>query len=296
MRTAFEADLGFVRDNFPKPDKKANKYDRGRLLILAGSPGMAGAAKLAATAAGRSGCGLVQLMSDERLFDTLSAALTTQLTGFYQTDWEWIGDAGVITPEGMDRILAEAERADAIVVGCGWGRGKDRFELILKLAATGKPLLLDADAINSCVGNIDKLTKCGGNLLLTPHIGEFARISGLSAAQITADREKAAADFAARYGVTLVLKDYVTCIATKDRLAINKTGCAAMAKGGSGDVLAGVIGALLAQSVKPFEAATVGAWCCGKAGEAAAEQLGDAYADATDTIAALSGVFKALEN
>ncbi|MBQ3140464.1 MAG: NAD(P)H-hydrate dehydratase [Clostridia bacterium] len=285
-----------VRSVFPFADPDTYKNREGRLLVIAGQPGMAGAAKLAVTAATYSGAGLVELMTDRRIAGSISAALTLQLTDFYSTDTRDATAYGAIPADEIRHILAKARKADAVAIGCGWGCGADRAEVIAALLEqTDLPLLLDADALNSLADRSDLLDLGADRLLLTPHMGEFSRLCGTDAAEIAADKLETARAFALQHGVTLLLKGPDTIVTDGTHVNVVTAGSPCMAKGGSGDVLSGVAGAMLAKGLSPLDAATVAAWCCGKAGELAAEKYSVTGATPLDTIDCLRQVYKRIE-
>ncbi len=295
------ADAAWVGGVFPRrADPYSHKGDYGRLLLLAGSPGMAGAAKLAASAALRSGAGLVELATDKRIGGAITAWAVCALTNFYAVEAREVMSYGAIAPGEPERLLHAAHKATAVAAGCGWGCGADRAALLTQIAdETDCPLLLDADALNSFAASEDRgeafFIRFGQRLLLTPHPGEFARLIGESVETVLEHKLEYVRRFAASNGVTLLLKGYDTLVTDGEKTVLVRAGSPGMAKGGSGDVLAGAAGALLGQGLSPMEAAVTAAWCCAKAGEAAAERLGAVYAGPEDTIEALSGVYRDLE-
>jgi len=290
-------DAAYIKERFPLREKYAHKGDFGRTLVLAGQPGMCGAAKLAARGASKAGSGLVELFSDKRIGGAIAADLTIQMTNFYTTDAYDTMGYGHIDERGAQSIYEQAKRATALVAGCGWGSGSDRADIIFELAdRTDIPMVLDADALNSIAEYRELLAQYGKRLILTPHPGEFSRLTGIPLVELLEKKLEAALDFAGQNDVTLLLKGADTIITDGDRICVVSAGSPAMAKGGSGDVLAGVIGGFAAQGVEPFDAACLGAWCCGKAGEYAAEKYSVTAADATNTLEMLSQVFLELEN
>lgn len=286
-----------VRGLFPFAQPDTYKNREGRLLLIAGQPGMVGAAKLAATAANYSGVGLVELMTDRRIAGSVSAALTLPLTDYYTTDARDGTAYGAIREQEIDHILTKAKAANAVTVGCGWGCGPDRIAVLSALIEqTELPMLLDADALN-CAAERPELLKLGGDrLLLTPHLGEFSRLCGRSVDEISKNKLPIAREFAQTYGVTLLLKGPDTVITDGERVFVVTAGSPGMAKGGSGDVLAGVAGAMQAKGLPPPSAAAVAAWCCGRAGELAAERFSVTGATPLDTVDLLRQVYREIEN
>lgn len=270
----------------PKRKLSANKGTFGRLLNIAGSLCYSGAAAMSTKAALRSGTGLCTLASPISVVKILGAAIheTTYLP-LPETD------DGFVAENCTEKIAEILPRMNAVCVGCGLGNSENTrilTEFVLKNAEC--PIILDADGINSLGGNINVLkerTSAGRATVITPHPLEFSRISGLSVAEIQRDRIKAARDFSEETGAVVLLKGAFTVIAQGSEVFVNPTGCAALAKGGSGDVLAGIIAALLAQGVEPLKAAASGAFIHGKAAEKLAEKMPAHAVLATDLIEAL---------
>ena len=237
----------------------AHKGDFGRLFILAGSQGYAGAAALCARAAVRSGAGLVTLAVPEDVYPILAAKCCDEV---------------MVQPlPGDDGAVSDMARGcTAAVIGPGLGRGARAERLALALIrAIPCPIILDADGLNIISRHIDVLDEREGKTILTPHDGEFARLSGC--ALPIRDRLGAARGFAGQHSCTLVLKGFRTVMSAGGGCAVNPTGNPGMAKGGSGDALAGLMGALLAQKISDAPAAAV--WLHGRAGDLAAEELGE---------------------
>lgn len=232
----------------PKTAQDAHKGSNGRLLIIAGSAGMTGAAYLACTAALRCGCGLVTLAIPENLNPIMEVKLTEAMT---------------IPLKCRDRItydafsLLDLSKYDGAVIGPGLGTSGEVCEIIEHLASKNMPLVIDADGINSIKSNID-IINGKNNIILTPHPGEFARLLEKDIGEVQKNRTELARGFAKRHGVTLVLKGAGTVTAEPDgRCYINTTGNGGMAKGGSGDVLAGMAGAFAVKNVPHAAAAAV---------------------------------------
>ncbi len=226
----------------------------GTLKLLCGSAKYTGAAMLCCEGALRSGCGIVKLFAD----DSVLAPVRIRL------------------PEVINRVPKDflGSEDDAAVIGCGISDiyEDQLFEIITSLDC---PCVIDADGINFIAKNIDVLRKTKSNIVLTPHPKEFSRLTGISVEEIQNNRIECAENFAREYNCTLVLKGHGTVIAGPDNeIVINKTGNSALAKGGSGDVLAGVIGSLLAQGYDPHTAAVVGVYVHGKAGDILSRQYG----------------------
>jgi hydroxyethylthiazole kinase-like uncharacterized protein yjeF len=248
----------------------AHKGDAGRLLVVAGSPGKTGAAHLALTGALRGGAGLVTLAARPEV-------LPLALAGRPEAMSVAIGGAGPLGRADLQPLLAAAQGVDALAIGPGIPRGPDTAELLRALLQrAGKPAVLDADALNAFAADPAGIGGLGVPLLLTPHPGEMARLCACAVADVQADRIAAAAAGARAWGATVVLKGARTVVA--DGVAppaVVPTGNAGLATGGTGDVLAGLCGALLAGGLPPAAAGRVGAWVHGRAGDLAARRLGE---------------------
>lgn len=252
----------------PRPGD-ANKGTFGRALIVAGSTGMSGAAALSGLAALRGGTGLVTV--------AVPAAIQSIVAGLepsYMTVGLPCTELGQFSRESL-RLLPELTRhPDAVACGPGWGQSDEMYEMLDWLNRNvSQPLLIDADGLNLLARMPQLLDQAAGPRLLTPHPGEFARLTGLDVAAIQARRIDTALEFAAQHRVVVLLKGPGTVITDGHRVAINSTGNSGMATGGCGDVLTGLIVALLAQGLEPFAAARLGAHLHGLAGDLAAAEL-----------------------
>ena len=269
-------DTAWLRTQYRPRRRFAHKGDAGRLLLVAGSRGMTGAALMAAQAALRSGCGL--------LTAHLPAACTT---AFHAQITEAMSDADP-HPEHNSRLTRDIP-ADALLLGCGLGTHADTAALLHDLAARyhERPMVWDADALNLLAADPALQAKLPPASVLTPHPGEFVRLAGR---KLTHDSERmtAARDLAASLHTVVVLKGKYSIIsAPNGDTLINPTGNAGMAKGGSGDVLAGIIAAHLAQGYPPFTAAALGTWLHGLAADIALTHSHLTSLTASDLIAAI---------
>ena len=280
-------DREFVRRALPARPADGHKGTFGKVCLLGGSVGYTGAPVLCAGAAVRSGCGLVYLGMPESVWQ-IAAAKCLCAMPFPLPEKD-----GALALSGEADFRRRAEGCDAVAIGCGMGRSADSDALTRRLLTLPQPLVLDADGINALSGHIDTLScRRGLTTVLTPHDGELARIGG----DMTAPRESSAAAFAARHGVCLVRKGHRTVIAAPDgRLAVNTTGSDGMAKGGSGDVLTGLLTGLLAQGVEPFAACCCAVWLHGRAGDLAAEEKGHRGMTPADMIEKLPYALKEVE-
>jgi NAD(P)H-hydrate epimerase len=260
-----------VRDipRLPPRPIDAHKGTAGLVLIVAGSRGMAGAAALAGNAALRSGAGLVKIATAGAALDTV-AGLAPCCTTAPLPD-----DGASVTKDAAPLVLKLAEGWQTIGMGPGMGQTEGVAGVVLAvLAHTAVPVVLDADGLNVLGKHAGSVF--GGRrapLIITPHPGEAARLLGASAKEVQADREGAAARLAA-LGAVAVLKGAGTVVCDGERLFVNTTGNPGMATAGAGDVLTGMITALVAAGTKPFEAAVLAVWAHGRAGDLAAEKWG----------------------
>jgi ADP-dependent NAD(P)H-hydrate dehydratase / NAD(P)H-hydrate epimerase len=275
-----------ARGWLPQRRPDSNKGTYGHLLLVAGSRGKSGAAALAGLASLRSGVGLCTVATPE---DALSDVLghAPELMGVGLDGDKPLG------PLHLEALLEAAEGKDALVLGPGIARGKKTHLLIAQLLERFPgPVVLDADGLNAVAGRLDVLRAAQGPLVLTPHPGEMARLCGLSVAEIQANRVAVACDFARAHRVVLVLKGARTVVASPDgRARINPTGNPGMATGGTGDVLSGVCGALLAQGLAPVDAASTAVYAHGLAGDLEQEWRGELGLIASDLLTGLSSVW-----
>lgn len=263
----------------PRRPRDAHKGDFGKIFILAGSEGYTGAPVLAARAALRAGAGLVYLGVPRDVYPIIAVKCDEAMP--------------FPLPEDYHAILEKARSCDAAIIGPGLGRAPETERLVLSLlSGLDIPVVLDADGINALAGHIDILDKRSAPTVLTPHEGEFARLTGCELP--VRDRLTAARDFARTHNCVLVLKGQGTVTAAPDgSVRVNATGNPGMAKGGSGDVLAGMIAALLGQKhlgddIPKLTAQAV--FYHGAAGDLCAQKLGEYAMLPTDLIEALPNI------
>lgn len=270
----------------PRRSIDAHKGQAGHLLVMAGSAGMSGAAILAARAATRGGAGLVTLATPASIQGVCAGAVLESMT------IGWPERNGSLRHD-PDLLAAALQGKTAVAIGPGLGSTRavrDIVRWLLHNAAV--PLVLDADALNALARNPAPLRRAARGVVLTPHPGEMARLLGSSAGDVQADRVGAAQGFAAKYGCTVVLKGARTVIADRQQVWINPTGNPGLASGGTGDVLAGLTGALLAQGLECAAAARLGAYLHGLAGDLAVAATGEIGMVASDVIAALPAAIR----
>ncbi len=247
----------------------SHKGDYGRALLIGGSRGMAGAIALSGMAALRTGAGLVKLAVPDTSLETVARFEPSYMTLSLPCD-----DDGRIRLIARETLAESLASATALACGPGMGRSHDLDELVAWLYCTVKqPMVFDADALNALAGQQEVLDKPGGPRIFTPHPGEFARLLAVEKVE-TEDRGKLAREFALRTGGVVLVKGHETAITDGRQLAYNTTGNPGMATGGCGDVLTGVITALLCQRFSPFDAAHLGAHVHGEAGNYAAAEVG----------------------
>jgi hydroxyethylthiazole kinase-like uncharacterized protein yjeF len=265
----------------PERPPQAHKGTFGTVVVLAGSLGFTGAAYLASTAAARTGAGLVRLL----VADTIYPILAAKCTEVMATPVPEVAP-GAVGHAAYDSVLRQMSAAEAGVVGPGLGRDTSTWRLILDLALHATcPLVLDADALNALADAARKKTRIGKNRVLTPHPGEMARLLGKTTEAVNADRPGAARKAAKDWGAVVVLKGARTVVAHPDgRISEDPHEVPALASGGTGDVLAGVIGALIAQGSDPFAAAVTGVYIHAAAGRRIAQRLGDSGLLASDLL------------
>lgn len=255
----------------PKRSAYSHKGTYGKILVIAGSKNMAGAAYFAAKAAYRTGAGLVKVMTVEENRQTLQEKLPEAILSTYNTDW-----ALHEPDEFQTYIRKQTDWADAIVLGPGIGTeeyGRLLVETVLGNAYV--PIILDADAINLASRYPYLKNYFTENIILTPHLAECARLTGLSVEEVKENLIFTAQNVSETYGVTCILKDAATVTARKDgKTFVNLSGTPAMAKGGSGDVLCGVIAGFLALGMEECDAASLGVYVHGLAGEEAEKKFG----------------------
>lgn len=272
--------LLFNKAVFNRPDD-SNKGTLGSLLCICGSYGMAGAAIMAGKAALRCGIGLLKIAVPKSIYPVCA---TNILESVYYPLEETSN--GVISSKNTDFLLEMCEKSSAVVIGCGLSVCEDTKNLVQSVITNcEKPLVIDADALNCICNKPEILKNLKAPAIITPHPGEMARLLHSTPKTVNSNRENTAIDFAKKFGVVTVLKGAGTIIASPDgEVYINHTGNSGMATGGSGDVLSGIIGSLLAQGAAPINAAAAGVFLHGTIGDLAAEKLGKISMLPTDMI------------
>jgi ADP-dependent NAD(P)H-hydrate dehydratase / NAD(P)H-hydrate epimerase len=276
---------------FPRRQREAHKGTYGHLLVLAGSVGKTGAAALCARAALRAGVGLVTVGTAASAQPTVAALLLEAMTDpLPETGARSLG------MKAREPIVALAEARAAVAIGPGLGLDDETRALARVLVSTmPRPMVVDADALTALADHLDALRGAPGVRVLTPHPGEMARLLGGAVGDVQRDRVGVARGFAVAHEVHLVLKGADTLIAGPDgRVLINPTGNAGMASGGTGDVLTGILGALLARGIEAAHAAPAAVYLHGLAGDVAAERVGQEALIASDVVEALGDAYRRL--
>ena len=271
--------LSILPDRLPE----THKGDYGKVLLLCGSRGYTGAAYLAAMGALRSGAGLVFLGVPESIY-AIEAVKLNEAVVFPLPDRD-----GKLSREAIEEILERLPKMDAVLIGCGLGQSEDTLSVVQAVLEHAKcPVVVDADGINLLSAHRDILRGRIYPTILTPHDVEFQRLGGT----LTDDRMESAAVLARDLKSVVLLKGHRTCITDGNIAYRNTTGNPGMAVGGSGDVLAGIIVSLLGQGIAPLEAAAVGAWLHGTAGDLCASEMGQYGMLPTDMLTRLPRLMK----
>lgn len=273
--------------SLPPRKAESHKGDYGTIMVLGGGRGMAGAVALAGAGALRSGAGKVQILCPFEVQPTVA-----QFEPSYMA-YPIPGEHGLmdfpLCGEVIERFLKEAT---VLVVGPGMGRSEKTRDLMRwVLHSVTIPTVIDADGLNNLEGRAAWFKDLKRPVIITPHPKEMSRLTGESVEAIQADRQGAAARLAAAENLVVVLKGSGTVISDGQRVYVNKTGNPGMATGGSGDVLGGVIGAMIGQKLDPFEAAVLGVYAHGLAGDIAKDQNGEVGMIAGDIVDSLADVF-----
>ena len=282
-----------IRWLVPRREPDTHKGTYGHLLIVAGSRGKTGAAILASRAAMRSGAGLVTLAAPRSLNNILAGALVEVMTETLRDNSA--GEMETLSDDDWRRLL---ERKNALLFGPGIGvTAATQSGLRWLLRNLAMPWVIDADGLNNLVLEIDRLRHAKTPPILTPHPGEMARLTGKSTAEVNADRIEIARAFAVENRCHLVLKGARTVVATPDgKISINPTGNPGMASGGMGDVLAGILTALLGQGLTPEDAMKLGVYLHGLVGDRVTASRGEIGLIASDIIEGLPPAMRELES
>ena len=275
----------------PSRDPRAHKGSVGRVLVIGGSVGLTGAVALAARGALRSGAGYVKAAVPRSLNDVLEVKLTEEMTiPMPETPERTLALAA------LEPVLAAIAEADVVALGSGLSRHRDAAELARRLVAEcDRPLVIDADALTAFEGHNELLARSPAPRVLTPHLGEMRGLTGIDGAALEARRIDAAREWAQRWRSVVVLKGAPTATASPDgHNTVNPTGNPGMATVGMGDVLTGVVAALIAQGLSPYDGARLGAYAHGLAGDRVAAERGQQGLTAGDVAEAMPMALLAL--
>lgn len=268
-----------------KRPRDSHKGDFGKVAIVAGSYGLAGAAILCARACIRSGAGLVYLLCPDSIYQVVAPVLECVVVQQLPST-----SAGTISEKAIPKLEKWLARVDVLAAGPGLGEDSETDGVVRWLVSSSKiPTILDADALNA-VARQHEIRLTG--IVVTPHEGEMARLTGKDANVIRDNRLASAVDYSLAKGCTTVLKGHGTVVTDGKRYYVNKTGNPGMATGGSGDVLTGVIAGLVRQVEGPFDACLLGTYLHGLAGDLAARELGEVCLTASDILASLPAAFR----
>jgi ADP-dependent NAD(P)H-hydrate dehydratase len=257
----------------------SNKGQFGRILVVAGSRGMTGAAILCGSAALRGGAGLVRVATPQGVLPIVAGGNPCYMTAPLHQD-----EDGRLDASAENELLALARANDVVAIGPGLGRSSSMTTLLAALLERfPSAVVLDADGLNAFAQHTSRLRR-SAPLILTPHPGEFSRLVNIEIAQIQTHRRELASAFALENGLVLLLKGHRTIVTDGRRIYENTTGNPGMATAGCGDVLTGLLAALLGQGLEPFEAAQLGAYVHGLAGDLAKADVGEVGLVATDVL------------
>jgi len=279
-----------LKDFFCKRPRDSHKGDYGHLLVIAGSTGLTGAAYLAAQAALLTGSGLVTCAIPKKVNTILARKFTEVMTLPVEDDGK-----GRFTGASSKRILEFSKKADIAAIGPGISQAAGTRSLVLKLLMRlDIPIVLDADGLNCIALNTGILKKAKCPVIVTPHPGEMSRLIRKKTSYIQKNRTETAEAFSAEFNVITVLKGTRTIVAEKGRRKyVNKTGNPGMASGGCGDILTGMIASLAGQGLSGFDAAKLGVYLHGLAGDITARQKGETSLVATDLLGNIPHAIKA---
>ena len=285
MVNKFSYSFDNVKQLLPKRDDDSNKGSCGRVLIIGGSPCMAGAPYFSAKASYRTGCGLVEIFTHE----DNRVILQTLIPEAVLSTW--------IEKIDFERLENSIKKTDVIAIGMGLSTSEDALKILeFTLQKCACPIIIDADALNLIAKNKELFKQINQDAIITPHPLEMSRISNIEVSKITENIPEIAQNFADENNVICVLKDHHTAVAIPNtkNIYINQSGNSGMSTGGSGDVLNGIIAGLLAQGCEPYIAATLGVYIHGLAGDIASEKLSEYSVMASDIIDALPEALKTI--
>lgn len=258
-----------IQELLPKRNKYSHKGSYGRVGVIAGSKGMTGANYLSTMAALKTGSGLVYSIVPESILDIMSIKLIEAIVIPLKDE------EGYFSKDSIDSIKDKLNNFNTIIIGPGIGHKENIKNFVEYIIENFKnPILIDADGLNNISENLEILNK-NNNIVITPHPGEFSKLTGNSIEEIENNRIKYAVEFSKKYNIVTVLKGHETIVTDGEEIYINETGNPGMATAGSGDVLSGIIGSFISQGIEIFDAAVLGVYVHGLAGDIAKEILGE---------------------
>ncbi len=281
-----------VKSKIPLRNPKFNKGNFGKLLCVCGSKEMPGAAYFCTSAAVRCGVGLVKAAVVPSVYKSLSVKISEPTFCILNESKD-----GFIFESSLGKILKELQNCSAVLIGCGMGWNAHTKRIVYELIRNSSiPMLIDADGINVISENINILKEAKAPVVITPHVKEFSRLINKGVDFILENKLKCVAEFSKQYKVITVFKDYETVISDlSGNIYLNTTGNVGMAKGGSGDVLSGIVASFLAQNFSPIDAAVCGVHIHGKSGDECSKKNSEISMLPTDLVANLPNVFLKLE-
>lgn len=289
---SFLLEDGWVRKKLPQRDNNSHKGTFGKVIAAVGCRSFPGAAYLACAAAGRVGAGLVTGAVPDSIWSVVASKLA-------EPTWLPLPTtaSGHLDESGADQLMEAAEHYTTLIIGCGLGQTSDTTAFVDRLlsAESKPPMLIDADGLN-CLSQLENWSeRTPEQTIITPHPAEMARLCGIPLEDVRANRWHLALEMAAVWRVVVLLKGPFTVIAAPDgRFAVLPVATPALATAGTGDVLAGIIGGLMAQGLNPFEAGCVGSWIHGQAGQQCEDEIGAAGVVASDLLSRLPRLIKRL--
>lgn len=279
-----------VAEKLPFRPDDAHKGTMGTMLNISGSYAMAGACILSSLASLKSGVGLLKTAVPKSIYPLVASQVYEAVFLPYDSE------SGAVNIDFLDTALEVAESSDSVVLGCGLSLSDDTIAFVENFVKNCKTkMLIDADGINALSLNINVLKEKQSDIVLTPHIKEMSRLNKLSVEHILENRVEVAVDFAKEHSVVVVLKGKNTIVTDGQSVFVNPTGNSGMAKGGSGDVLSGIIGSLMAQGLSTLDASITGVYIHGLSGDLAADELSKTSMLPSDIIDHLPQIFKAIE-
>lgn len=281
-------DDDFIKDIIPKRNINSHKGLFGTLVSVCGSIGFAGAAILSSKAALRCGVGIVNIALPKSIYNIVSPGVPEAVCTLLNEN-----DYGTVCKSSVTALKGALRKSSACLVGCGLGCNCGTKDVVLSILENySNPILLDADGINSICSNIDVLISAKSQIVLTPHLGEMARLLNTDIAYVIENSKKVALEFSQKYKKILVLKGSKTIISSPDgKIFINDLENSGLSKGGSGDVLSGMIASFLAQKMDPLNAAILGVYLHSRAGKDCAMKLSERAMLPSDVINALPKLF-----